>query len=56
MHYSKIFASAVLTIAVLLLGGCNLNPIPITPDERLETMMQDQSEMYAKQESPSLDL
>lgn len=50
MHYSKIFASAVLTIAVLLLGGCNLNPIPITPDERLETMMQDQSEMYAKQE------
>lgn len=50
MHYSKIFASAVFTITVLLLSGCNLNPIPITPDERLATMMEDQAEMYAKQE------
>jgi len=48
VHYSKIFAAALLT--VVLLGGCNLNPIPISPDERLAGMMQDQAEMYAKQE------
>jgi outer membrane protein, multidrug efflux system len=48
VHYSKILTSAFLT--VILLTGCNLNPIPITPDERLESMMQDQTEMYAKQE------
>jgi outer membrane protein TolC len=33
-----------------LLSGCNLNPVPVTPDERLATMMQDTTEMYAKQE------
>ena len=36
--------------ALLLLTGCNLNPIPVTPDERLATMLQDTTEMYAKQE------
>jgi outer membrane protein, multidrug efflux system len=48
VHYSKIFVSAFLTVVVL--GGCNLNPVPISPDERLATMMNDQTEMYAKQE------
>ncbi len=48
MHYTKTFAAALLTAA--LLGGCNLNPIPITDDERMATMVQDQSEMYDKQE------
>lgn len=48
VHYSKIFAVALL--AVVLLQGCNINPIPITPDERLASMMDDQAEMYAKQE------
>jgi len=43
-----IFLTAFLTVT--LLSGCNLNPIPITPVEQLATMMQDQSEMYAKQE------
>ncbi len=36
--------------AAILLAGCNLNPVPVTPQERLATMMQDTSEMYAKQE------
>jgi outer membrane protein TolC len=40
----------IVLIPLLLLSGCNLNPIPVTPDERLATMMQDTSEMYAKQE------
>lgn len=44
-----IFIASFLT--VVLLGGCNLNPVPITPDERLATMKQDQTEMYAKQEA-----
>ena len=48
MHYSKTVASALLT--ALLLAGCNINPTPLTPDERLSSMMQDQTEMYAKQE------
>jgi outer membrane protein, multidrug efflux system len=54
VHYSKILIAAFLT--VLLLSGCNLNPIPITDDERMATMMQDQSEMYAKQEIISAPL
>jgi outer membrane protein, multidrug efflux system len=37
-------------LTVLLLSGCGINPVPVTPDERLATMMQDQGEMYAKQE------
>lgn len=48
MRCSKIVASASLT--VLLLAGCNINPMPISPDERLSSMLQDQTEMYAKQE------
>ena len=48
MRYNQVLISAIFT--VLLLSGCNLNPIPITPDERMETMMTDQAEMYAKQE------
>jgi multidrug efflux system outer membrane protein len=35
---------------VIVLTGCNLNPVPITPEERLSGMMQDQAEMYDKQE------
>jgi outer membrane protein, multidrug efflux system len=54
VYYSKILIAAFLT--VLLLSGCNLNPIPITDDERMATMMQDQSEMYAKQEVISAPL
>ncbi|MBK8815401.1 MAG: TolC family protein [Methylococcaceae bacterium] len=48
MRYNQVLISAIAT--VLLLSGCNLNPVPITPDERMATMMNDQSEMYAKQE------
>mgnify|MGYP001432921713 CR=1 FL=1 len=48
MNYPKTISSALLT--VLLLSGCGINPVPVTPDERLATMMQDQGEMYAKQE------
>lgn len=41
-----------MLITAMLLGvsGCNINPTPITPEERLSTMMQDQTELYAKQE------
>ena len=48
MKYRKIFVTAFMT--VVLLFGCNLNPVPVTSEERLATMMQDQTEMYAKQE------
>jgi outer membrane protein, multidrug efflux system len=48
VYYSKIFVAAFLT--VILLEGCNINPIPVTDDERMTTMLQDQSEMYSKQE------
>lgn len=44
----KILTFSVLTIT--LLSGCNLNPVPITDDERMSSLMQDQAEMYAKQE------
>ena len=50
MHYSRIFITAFLTAALLGASGCNLNPIPISDDERLATMLQDETEMYAKQE------
>ncbi len=40
---------AVFFIGILL-TGCNLNPVPISDDERLSVMMKDQEEMYAKQE------
>jgi outer membrane protein, multidrug efflux system len=48
VQFWKIVSACFLTVS--LLAGCNLNPLPITPDERLASMMQDQSEMYAKQE------
>ena len=48
MQYSKILAAALVTMT--LLSACNLNPVPVTPDERMATMAQDTSEMYAKQE------
>lgn len=48
MRYNQVLISAIST--VLLLSGCNLNPVPITPDERMASMMNDQTEMYAKQE------
>ncbi len=48
MKFSKIFTPAFIT--VILLSGCNLNPVPVTAEERLSGMMQDQAEMYDKQE------
>ncbi len=48
MNYSNTLVVAGLT--VLLLAGCNINPMPIGDDERLATMMKDQTELYAKQE------
>jgi outer membrane protein, multidrug efflux system len=48
VNYSKTIISAFLT--VLLLAGCNINPMPISPSERLAGMAQDQTEMYDKQE------
>ncbi len=48
MSYLKILVSAFFT--VVLLSGCNLNPVPVTSDERMSVMMKDQEEMYAKQE------
>ncbi len=39
-----------LMLLGILLTGCNLNPVPITDDERLSVMLKDQEEMYAKQE------
>ncbi|MEQ1543976.1 TolC family protein [Methyloglobulus sp.] len=48
MQYTKILITAFLT--VMLLEGCNINPMPISSDERLASMAQDQVEMYAKQE------
>jgi outer membrane protein, multidrug efflux system len=48
VNYSKTIVSAFLT--VLLLAGCNINPMPISPSERLAGMAQDQTEMYDKQE------
>lgn len=50
MYYSRIFITAFLTVALLGASGCNLNPIPISDDERLATMLRDETEMYAKQE------
>lgn len=54
VSFKIVFISAFVTM--LLLSGCNLNPVPITPDERLATMLKDQSEMYAKQEPISAPL
>lgn len=48
MSFSKI--SGFTLITVLLLAGCNINPIPIGDSERLSVMLQDQTELYAKQE------
>ena len=48
MIIKHVLISASMT--VLLLSGCNINPVPVTPDERLATMMRDQTELYAKQE------
>ncbi len=48
MRYKQILISAFAT--VILLSGCNLNPVPITPDERMASMIDDQAEMYDKQE------
>jgi len=37
-------------IPIVILTGCNLNPLPILDTERLSIMMKDQEEMYVKQE------
>lgn len=41
VQYSKTLAAALVTMT--LLSACNLNPVPVTPDERMATMMQDTS-------------
>lgn len=48
MKYSNAFGAAILTAATL--SGCAIKPEPIGADERLKSMMTDQSEMYSKQE------
>jgi outer membrane protein, multidrug efflux system len=45
---STTIMAAIFTVA--LLSGCNLNPVPITDDERMSVLLKDQEEMYAKQE------
>jgi outer membrane protein, multidrug efflux system len=51
VYYKKILTTLNMTsLTALLLAGCNINPMPISDDERLATMLHDQSEMYAKQE------
>ena len=40
----------VLLVTAATLSGCAIEPKPITPDERLASMLKDKSEMYSKQE------
>ena len=48
MHYSKKLVA--LWVAVAGLTGCAIEPQPIKPEERLVTMLNDQKEIYSKQE------
>jgi outer membrane protein, multidrug efflux system len=48
LRYSITLIAALLTVTFL--QGCNINPVPVTPDERLASMLDDQAEMYAQQE------
>ena len=48
MQYSnKLIA---LLVAVVSLSGCAIQPEPIKPEERLASMVKDQTEIYSKQE------
>lgn len=38
-----------MSTAIFLLSGWNSNPVPINPDERLETKMQDQRKLNVVQ-------
>ena len=49
MKYTNALGIAVMT--ALTITGCSLKPQPISSEERLKTMMIDQSEMYSKQET-----
>ncbi|SJM93250.1 Outer membrane efflux protein [Crenothrix polyspora] len=49
MRYLNALGAAIVTAATLT--GCAIKPQPISGDERLKSMMTDQSEMYSKQES-----
>lgn len=48
MQYSKKLIA--LLVAVVSLTGCAVDPVPIEGDERLVTMLKDQTEIYSKQE------
>ena len=48
MRYFNILGVAIVTAATL--SACSLKPQPITSEERLKTMLSDQSDMYSKQE------
>lgn len=48
MQYSKKLIT--LSIAIIALSGCAIEPVPIENDERLVSMLKDQTEIYSKQE------
>jgi len=54
MHYSKTLGAAL--IATTVLSGCAITPEPIDADARLVSMMNDQTEIYGKQEPISRPL
>jgi outer membrane protein TolC len=48
MQYSNKLIT--LLVAVVSLSGCAIQPEPIKPEERLDSMLKDQTEIYSKQE------
>jgi outer membrane protein, multidrug efflux system len=54
MQYSKKLIA--LLVAVAGLSGCAIEPVPIEADERLVSMLKDQTEIYSKQEPISAPL
>jgi multidrug efflux system outer membrane protein len=48
MDYCKTFGTALVAVAALT--GCAIKPEPLTPENRLATMLTDQAEIYDRQE------
>jgi multidrug efflux system outer membrane protein len=53
MQYSK---KLIVLLVAATLSGCAIEPEPIKPDERLASMLKDQTEIYSKQEIISAPL
>ena len=50
MQYSKKVIISLLAVTIINLVGCAIEPEPITPEERLATIVQDRKDTYIKQE------